>query len=76
MILEKFPELQTLTIEQKIRLSMELAEDAWNAVEMHPGWLEVLDQRLDAYEANPDAVRSTEEVTAGLLSRFPRSNLG
>jgi hypothetical protein len=73
MILETFPELRELSSEQKMQLSMELAEEAWGVVEMHPGWLEVLDQRLDAYEANPDAVKTTEEVTAGLMSRSWRT---
>lgn len=67
MILETIPAIQHLTAEQKIRLSWELADDVSKATEVRPEVLRVLDERLDAYEADPAAVKSTNEVTAGIL---------
>lgn len=67
MILETIPAIRQLTIEQKIRLSWELADDVSKEMEVNPEVLRVLDERLDSYEANPASVKSTNEVTAGIL---------
>lgn len=67
MILETIPAIRQLTAEQKIRLSWELADDVSKEMEVSPEVLRVLDERLDAHEADPAAVKSTNEVTAGIL---------
>lgn len=67
MILETIPAIQQLTAEQKIRLSWELADDVSKEMEVRPEVLRVLDERLDSYEASPAGVKSTHEVTLGIL---------
>ncbi len=67
MIIETIPAIRQLTVEQKIRLSWELADDVSKEIEVQPEVLRVLNERLDAYEADPAAVKSTNEVTAGIL---------
>lgn len=74
MILETIPELWHLSIEQKVQLSMELAEEVSAALETRHDFLETLDQRLDTYESGPDQVKTMEEVTAGPISRGSRLN--
>ncbi|MEN3940242.1 hypothetical protein WJU23_03030 [Prosthecobacter sp. SYSU 5D2] len=68
MILETIPALHHLTVEQKMRLSCELAEEVSKSVDFTPELKAFLDQRLDAHEADPSAVKTTEEVTAGLMA--------
>jgi len=68
MILETFPALRQLSLEQKMRLSVELAEEVSDAAGMRSSIMELLNERLVAYEANPDAVKTTDEVTAGIMA--------
>lgn len=68
MILESIPALRQLTVEQKMRLSWELADEVSQSAGDDSKIMALLDARLDAYEANPAAVKTTEEVTAGILA--------
>jgi|GEM_PF-758887 len=68
MILETIPALRQLTVEQKMRLSWELADEVSKSSATTPEMMALLDQRLDAYEADPSAVKTTDEVTAGLMA--------
>ncbi|GEP45260.1 hypothetical protein [Brevifollis gellanilyticus] len=68
MILETIPALRELSLDHKMRLSWELAQEVSNSVEMRPDIMAMLNERLDAYEANREAVKTTDEVTAGLIA--------
>lgn len=68
MILETIPALRQLTVEQKMRLSWELADEVSKSSTVTPEIMALLDERLDAYEADPSAVKTTDEVTAGLMA--------
>ncbi len=68
MILESIPALRQLTVEQKMRLSWELADEVSQSAGDDSKIMALLDARLDAYQANPAAVKTTEEVTAGILA--------
>ncbi len=68
MILETLPTVLRFTTEQKIRLCWELADDvAQNAV-VSPELMHLLDQRLDAYETDPNAVKTTAQVSEGIMA--------
>ncbi len=67
MILETIPAIQELTVDQKLRLVCELWTDLSKDASLSPGNAAVLQERLEAYEANPADVRGTDEVTAGIL---------
>jgi putative addiction module component (TIGR02574 family) len=66
MILESIPAIASLSVEEKLRLISEI----WNAVssepDLTPEVAELLDSRLAAYEADPHAVLTTEEVTLNI----------
>jgi hypothetical protein len=68
MILETIPALGQLTCDQKLRLVCELWRDVSRDPAIDERTAELLDARLAEYEAQPDAVKSTAEVTAGLFS--------
>lgn len=68
MILESIPALRQLTVEQKMRLSWELADEVSQSAGDDSKIMALLDARLDACQANPAAVKTTEEVTAGILA--------
>ncbi len=68
MILETIPALRELSLDHKMRLSWELAQEVSHAAEMQPGIMVMLNERLDAYEADRDDVKTTDEVTAGLIA--------
>ena len=65
MIAETIPEIAKLTREERLLLACELWEEDW---ELHPNaetdvvLEQVLKERWKAYEANPDAVISYEEL--------------
>lgn len=66
MILETMPALSALTVDQKLRLLSELWQDVSRDNTITAETAALLDQRLQEYEANPSAVRSTEQVAAGM----------
>jgi hypothetical protein len=67
MILETIPAIHDLTVDQKLRLLWEIWEDVSSDTTVSPGTASMLEDRLAAYEANPQDVRTTDEVTAGIL---------
>lgn len=67
MILETMPALSALTVDQKLRLVSELWQDVSRDSTTTAETAALLDERLQEHEANPAAVRSTEQVTAGIL---------
>lgn len=68
MILETLPALGSLTVDQKLRLVWELWRDVSHDASITPEAATLLDQRLADHAAHPEDVRSTEEVTAGILA--------
>jgi hypothetical protein len=67
MILETFPAVNALTVDQKLRLACELVQDV-SREETIPNPLgEMLEDRLRTYDADPTQVRSTDGVAAGVL---------
>ncbi len=68
MILETMPALGALTVDQKLRLVWELWQDVSRDSSINVETAALLDERIQEHEANPDAVRSTEQVTAGILA--------
>lgn len=66
MILETMPALSALTVDQKLRLVSELWQDVSRDSTITAETAALLDARLQEHEANPDAVRTTEQVTAGI----------
>lgn len=67
MILESIPAIHDLTVDQKLRLAWEIVDDVSSDTRLPEGTASVLEDRLAAYNANPGAVRTTDEVTAGIL---------
>lgn len=67
MILETLPVLGSLTVDQKLRLVHELWQDVSSDLAVTPEMAALLDERLEEHAAAPDAVRSTDEVTAGIM---------
>jgi|APTNR8051073442_1049403.scaffolds.fasta_scaffold105376_2 putative addiction module component (TIGR02574 family) len=68
MILETMPAVGALTVDQKLRLVWELWQDVSRDSFITAETAALLDERLQEHEANPEAVRSTEQVTAGILA--------
>ena len=66
MILETIPEIQSLTVDQKLRLVREIWNDVSRDASLSPRSESLLAERLAEYDANPTAVRTTDEVTAGI----------
>jgi putative addiction module component (TIGR02574 family) len=66
MILETMPALSALTVDQKLRLVSELWQDVSRDSAITAETAALLDERLQEYEANPAAVRSTAQVNAGI----------
>ena len=66
MILETMPALSALTVDQKLRLVSELWQDVSRDSTITAETAALLDERLQEHEANPAAVRSTEQVAAGI----------
>lgn len=67
MILETIPAIQSLTVDQKLRLVWELWNDVSRDTSLTPETGALLNERLAEYEANPDVVKTTDEVTAGIM---------
>ena len=68
MILETLPALGALTVDQKLRLVWELWQDVSHDSSITPEVASLLDERLAEQAAHPANVRSTDEVTAGILA--------
>ena len=67
MLLEKFPALQQLDGNDKAQLATELWERALDeVVELPPGLLAAVEERIAYNEAHPEDVYTTEQVTARL----------
>ena len=67
MILETIPAIRGLTVDQKLRLVCELWSDVSHDPAISPEIGALLDSRIAEHQARPDAVRSTDEVTAGIM---------
>ncbi|WP_395737534.1 addiction module protein [Prosthecobacter sp.] len=66
MILETIPALSALTADQKLQLVSELWQDVSRETTITAQTTALLDKCLQECAANPDAVRTTEQVTAGI----------
>ena len=63
MILEQFPGVEALPIEQKLQLLSELLDKvSADGPPLTPAQIEFLEQRVQYNEAHPDDVYSTEQV--------------
>jgi putative addiction module component (TIGR02574 family) len=72
MILEHIPEARKLSSYDKRQLAEELlvaADEEEGEVVVDPAILDLVDQRMADYAANPDAVSSWEEVRARVFRR-------
>ncbi len=67
MILETIPAIRGLTVDQKLRLVCELWTDVSHDSTITPEIAILLDARIAEHESNPGNVRTTDEVTAGIL---------
>ncbi|MBX7208570.1 MAG: hypothetical protein K1X78_09680 [Verrucomicrobiaceae bacterium] len=76
MILETMPALGALTVDQKLRLVWELMNDVSRDCSISPETAALLDERLAGHEATPNATRTTDEVTAGILELKKRIAAG
>ncbi len=68
MILETIPALGALSVDQKLRLVWELWNDVSHDTSVSIDTAHFLDQRLAEHAGAPNDVRSTEQVTAGILA--------
>jgi len=73
MILEKLPAVQALSLDEKELL----AEEIWQEVSAERDTLpipqehlKILEQRRTEFEANPEKVRSWDEVKKGIQGKF------
>jgi len=72
MITEKFPQLATLTDEEKLLLAEELWESVAgdsSHIKLTDAQKTLLDRRWKEYEANPDSASSWEEVKRRVFNR-------
>lgn len=76
MILETLPALGALTVDQKLRLGWELMHDVSRDRSISAETAALLDERLAEHEATPDATRTTDEVTAGIMELKKRIAAG
>ena len=67
MILETIPAISALTVDQKLRLVWEIWSDVSRQPDVTPGIATLLNERMAEYEAAPGTVRTTEQVTAGIM---------
>lgn len=70
-MLERFPEIRDLTVEEQV----ELAHELWDLIEngsgefvLSPEWAAELDRRIAEYERDPTQVTTWEEVKKRLLT--------
>ena len=72
MLIEKFPELRALSLEEKSILTQELLDDLNAPVltdEQEAGIIEVLNRRFEAYQAEPSTASSWGEVRKRLQEK-------
>jgi putative addiction module component (TIGR02574 family) len=74
MILERFPEVERLSSEEKLQLATEL----WNEIEGHPSDVpvdqEILDElrrRMEHFKSHPEQCTTWEKVRDKLLGSQP-----
>jgi hypothetical protein len=67
MILETFPAVNALTVDQKLRLACELVQDVSRGESIPDPLGEMLENRLRTYDADRTRVKSTDDVSAGVL---------
>jgi hypothetical protein len=73
MILERFPELEKLSLEERALLYSELGETLFDdrpSGQSDATILELLEHRHQEYLKNPELARPAEEVLARLRSRY------
>jgi putative addiction module component (TIGR02574 family) len=71
MIVEKIPELKTLTAEEKLTLVGELWDELSNSPDQllpRHDHIQILEKRLAEYKANPQGVSTWEEVRQRILA--------
>ena len=72
MILERFPELAKLSLEERLQLAIELTDDLFLDVgepDPDPAILKLLEKRHQEYLAIPELARPADEVLVRLRSR-------
>jgi hypothetical protein len=67
MILETMPALESLSVDQKLRLVWELMRDVSRDASINADTAALLDERLSRHDSNPGAVKNTDEITTGIL---------
>ncbi len=68
MILETIPAIQDLTVDQKLRLVWELwADVSRQGAGISSDASSLLEERLELYDADPNRIKTTDEVTAGIM---------
>ena len=67
MLLDEFPALQVLDDDRKVQLATELIDSAFGKViELPPGLLSAIDERIAYNNAHPEEVSTTAEFEARL----------
>lgn len=67
MLLETFPSLNGLTVDQKLRLAYELCQDASRDPALSDETASLLSSRLAEHDSHPERVKTTDQVTEGIL---------
>lgn len=77
MILEKMPEVQSLTLQDKEKLAEEIWEEIArerDTLPVPPDHLKTLEQRRKDFEKSPSEARSWETVKDSLRKQFPKND--
>ncbi len=69
MVIEQHPALQSLSVEDKLRLSEELCLDALLDAQRNPALREQVKQRLQDYLTDPDSGISWDDLKGRILCR-------
>lgn len=73
MIIDKMPDVQALSLEDKARLAEEIWDEIAQSRDPYPvpdAHLRIVEERMAHYAANPDAVKPWEDVKADLMRRI------
>ena len=73
MILDKLPQVQALSVEEKRVLAEEIWEEISRVQDASPipdEHLGILDDRAASHVAHPERVKSWEDVRKGLVERY------